>query len=282
MKDTVTVINETKKKDLFLVDPRNLRIEEGFNTRTDYGDIDALMNSIIENGVLVPLSGYKEGDFFVIVNGHRRFKAIQLALSLGNDIARVQFISGRKKTLEERIFDIVLTNDGKELSGLELGETYKKLLNFNYTIAEIAKKIGKTYKHVSDMIIVADSTKEVKTMIQDGNVSATLVAEVTAKVKDADMVTTIIKTASEKNTTTGKKKVTKKDIDLNFDIEKNIQPEQPTEKLYTLDEVKRLLIKQIDACANRVEDDDIRYVVATTKLVVNVPKPEEVSKPEEV
>jgi ParB/RepB/Spo0J family partition protein len=271
-----TAINETKKKDIFLVDPRLLKIEEGFNTRVDYGDIDELMNSIIENGVMIPLLGYKDGDFYYITNGHRRLKAIQLAISLGFEIARVPFISGRKKTLEERTFDIVLSNDGKQLTALELGETYKKLLNFNYTIAEIAKKLGKTYKHVADMVNVADSSKDIKILIQGGGVSATLVADVISKVKDADKVTTIIKNASEKNEIVGKKKVTKKDIkELNFDIEKNIEvPVESTEKTYTLSEVKKLLLKQIEACANRVEDEDIRYAVATTKLVLSVPKVE--------
>jgi len=274
--ETNTAINETKKRDIFLVDPRLLKVEEGFNTRVDYGDIEELMHSIIENGVMIPLLGYKEGDFYYITNGHRRLKAIQLAISLGYEIARVPFISGRKKTLEERIFDIVLSNDGKLLTALELGETYKKLLNFNYTIAEIAKKIGKTYKHVADMVNVAESSKDVKTMIQDGEVSATLVADVISKVKDVDKVTTIIKNASEKNVISGKKKVTKKDIEeLNFDIEKNIEtPVESTEKTYTLSEVKKLLLKQIEACADRVEDDDIKYVVSTTKLVISIPKAE--------
>lgn len=266
---TEITINDTKRKDMLLVDPRNLKIEEGFNTRIDYGDIDELMNSIIENGVQIPLKGYKDGDFFVIVNGHRRWTAIQKAIELGFQIARVPFISEKKKSIEERIFDIIITNDGKQLTSLELGETYKKLMNYNFTIPEIAKKIGKTYKHVSDCISVAECSKEVKTMIQDGDVSATLVAEVTSKVKDADKVTEIIKTASDKNKNTGKKKVTKRDIEeLNFDIEKNTT-EKTTEKTFTLSEVKKLLIDQITACANRVEDEDTKYIVSTTKMVLN-------------
>ncbi|MCK9415752.1 ParB/RepB/Spo0J family partition protein [Candidatus Dojkabacteria bacterium] len=264
---TEITINDTKRKDILLVDPKILKIEEGFNTRVDYGDIDELMNSIIENGVQIPLKGYKEGDLFVIVNGHRRFKAIQKAIELGFEIARIPFISEKKKSIEERIFDIIITNDGKQLTSLELGETYKKLMNYNFTIPEIAKKIGKTYKHVADCISVAECSKDIKTMIQDGDVSATLVAEVTSKVKDADKVTEIIRTASDQNKITGKKKVTKRDIELNFNIEKTT--EKTTEKTYTLSEVKKLLIDQITACANRVEDEDVKYIVSTTKLVLN-------------
>lgn len=266
---TKTTINDTKRKDMLLVDPKILMVEEGFNTRIDYGDIDELMYSIIENGVQIPLKGYKEGDFFVIVNGHRRFKAIQNAIELGYDIARVPFLSEKKKSIEERIFDIIITNDGKQLTSLELGETYKKLMNYNFTIAEIAKKTGKTYKHIADCISVAECSKEVKTMIQEGDVSSTLVAEVISKVKDVDKVTEIIKNASDQNKITGKKKVTKRDIDeLNFNIEKNTT-EKSTERTFTLAEVKKLLMDQIAACANRIEDEDVKYIVSTTKIVLN-------------
>ena len=55
-------ISEGKKKDLILVDPRQLKIED-WNPRFDLGDIEELKNSIIENGVLTPFVGYKEGDF---------------------------------------------------------------------------------------------------------------------------------------------------------------------------------------------------------------------------
>lgn len=218
----------------------------------------------------MPLKGYKEGDNFVVLHGHRRLKAVQKAIALGHEIARIPFISEKKKSIEERILDIIITNDGKQLTPLELGETYKKLITYNFTIAEIARRTGKTYKHVSDMISVADQSKEIKTMIQDGDVSATLVAEVTSKVKDVDKVAEIIKTASDKNKTEGKKtKVTKRDIgELNFNIEKTIT-ENTTEKTFTLAEVKKLLMNQIAACADRVEDEDIKYVVSTTKLVLN-------------
>lgn len=254
-----TAINKTQKKDILLVDPRLLRIEEGFNTRVDFGDIDELSSSIVENGVINPLRGYKEGDFYIIINGERRYRAIMLALNNGHEIARVPFISVHKKTMEERIFEIVTTNDGKPLTALELGETYKKLMNFGHTYSDIAKKVGKTVKHISDMVLVAESGKEIKTLITDGQVSATLVAEVKSKVKDVDAAENIIKKATAlKNG----QKVTKKDI---AEIQTN-------KVMFSEDDVIRLLTEQVKACANMLDVGEHRNLILNTKLVFSTEK----------
>ena len=50
-------IKETKKTDILLVDPRNIIVVDGFNVRTDMGDIEALAGSIVELGLQVPLMG---------------------------------------------------------------------------------------------------------------------------------------------------------------------------------------------------------------------------------
>lgn len=244
-------INKTKRSDVLYIDPKLVKIEEGFNTRNDYGDIEELSNSIIENGVRVPLRGYKEDEHYILTDGHRRFKAVNLALEKGIDIARMPFISEKKKSLEERIFDILVFNDGKQLTPLELGETYKRLTSYGYNATEISKKIGKTIKHVSDMIKVACSTKELKKLINDGLISASLVAEIKSKVKNDEEAEEIIKTVSTikkedaKNGNT-KEKVTKKDVD-------GLLPEKEeaisSSEQYPKEEVIELLKRQIKECA---------------------------------
>lgn len=267
-------INKTKRSDVLFIDPRIIEIEKGFNTRIEYGDIDELKTSIIENGVRVPMRGYKNGDVFVLTDGHRRFKAVNKALDEGIDIARVPFISEKKKSLEERIFDILLFNDGKTLTPLELGETYKKLLQYGYNFSEIAKKIGKTIKHVSDMVKVACSTKELKELIKDGDVSATLVADIKSKVKNDEEAEEIIKTVSsiKKETSGGdkkKEKVTKKDIE-------DLLPEKPKEEkenksenqqVFTKEEVLELLKQQKKACATG-QPMAIKLKIMSTELVL--------------
>ena len=48
-------LQKTTATDSYFVDPRNIAIIDGFNVRTDYGDIDSLAESIRESGVKVPL-----------------------------------------------------------------------------------------------------------------------------------------------------------------------------------------------------------------------------------
>lgn len=247
-------INKMQKKDILLIDPRMLKIEDGFNTRIDYGNIDELMNSIIENGVKVPLRGYKDGEFYIITDGHRRLLSVRKAIENGSEIARIPFISERKKPMEERIFDIILSNDGKPLTPIELCETYKKLQNFGFSITEIAKKIGKTYKHVNDMLCVAESSKDIKSMIADKQISATLVAEIKSKVKDIEEAETIIKNATTNKTG----KITKKDINQL----------KPKKKSYSHEQVKQLLRDQVKACADKIENPVTRGLIMTTKLVL--------------
>ncbi len=239
--EVVHEVLKTTKTDFYNVDPRLIKVVEGFNTRIDYGDLDELKLSIVENGVRVPLRGFKDGEFFYLNDGHRRLKAVQLAISEGHDIARVPFISEKKKSIEQRIFDILLFNDGKQLTPLELGETYHRLVACGYSFTEISVKIGKTVKHVSDMVTVADSSKDVKDMIKDGFVSASLVAEVKGKIKDTDKAEAIIKTAVNKPNG-AKSKITKKDIKNELPLDKN--------ETFTLDQVRELLKSQIEACAS--------------------------------
>lgn len=254
--EQITEVNKTKRSDIFFIDPSLLRIEPDFNTRIDYGDIDELKRSIIENGVRVPLRGYKDGDNYFITDGHRRFKAVSLAIEDGADIARVPFISEKKKSVEERCFDILLLNDGKALTPLELGDTYRRLQSYGYSFTEIANRIGKTVRHVSDMIGVASSSKDVKDFIREGYISATLVADIKSKVKDQTKAEDIIKTARGNNPGV---KVTKKNV-------ADLLPEEKI-KTFTLEKVRELLTEQIAACAAAVPDD-IKEDVFATSLVI--------------
>lgn len=276
-------LNKVQRKDLFFIDPKMLIIEEGFNTRNDYGNIEELKNSIIENGVKVPIRGYKEGDNFVIVDGHRRHRAVMIAIAEGNQIARVPFISEKKKNLEDRIFEILISNDGKPLTSLELGETYKKLQNFGYNASEIAKKIGKSVSHVLSMIDVASSSKEIKDAIKEESISATLVAEIKSKIENSEEAEEIIKVSVETLKEMGKKKVTRKDLDglLPNKEEKKKKEEEPLHiedkhtysKSYsnttpfTEQEVADLLKRQISECA-KVVPSCFRSRILSTSLVI--------------
>ena len=75
-----TESNATKRKDLFLIDPRNIVVEDGFNVRIDF-DLDELKEQIKANGVLNPITviAFKDenGDEkYRLVDGERRYREI--------------------------------------------------------------------------------------------------------------------------------------------------------------------------------------------------------------
>jgi ParB/RepB/Spo0J family partition protein len=281
------------RKDIFLVNPMNLLLEEGFNTRVDYGDLDELKNSILENGVKIPLRGFKRGDKYVINDGHRRYKAIMLAIGEGHEIVRVPFISEKPLTAEERLFEILLSNDGKPLTPLELGETYKKLQNFGFKVVEIAKRTGKSSSHILDMISVSGSSKEVKEAIKEGTISATLVKEVQKAVETPEQADEIIKVVTDVQKEAGEKKVTKKDFegilppkpkkekaakpasgeiesleDEPLHIKDKIHVKEYNSDLpFTEKEVADLLRRQIGECAKQVPSMFRKKVIETALVI---------------
>lgn len=169
-----------KRTDLLWIEPANLVVEDGFNVRYDYGDIDELAQSIIENGVKVPLRGVKNRgtDQYIITDGHRRFKAVQRAIELGATDLLVPFIPDERGISEEkRVLGMVVYNDGKRLTLLEEALVYDRLLSYGLTQAEIARKVGKSPTHISNCILLANAPTVVKNQIKEGNVSASFVIE---------------------------------------------------------------------------------------------------------
>ena len=84
-----------------MASPSIIIADENVNPRTDYGNIEELMQSIVENGIRNPLKGYKLGEKIILKDGHRRMRAIKLALSKGHQIERVPVILEQGKLNEE-------------------------------------------------------------------------------------------------------------------------------------------------------------------------------------
>ena len=228
-------IVETKRADRFFIDPRLIVVEEGFNTREDF-DLDDILPSIIENGVKVALTCYKEGDKYYLKDGERRYRAVMKAISMGHNIVRVPVITEKKTSIEERTFEILIRNSGKPLNPLELANTYLRLQTYGHTPDEIAKKIGKSVVHVYEMLKVAEMPKKVKEFIRNQNVTATQALTIKAALKDEGMLAEALTDAVDKhkdrkNVTNQKtKKITKNNIDPKFmkQVEK-LQPDIPYE-----------------------------------------------------
>lgn len=205
---------DTKKKDVWLVDPRRITVNWDENPRKDYGDMESLERSIAESGVKVPVKASKSGDSFVLTHGYRRMKAVFNLMNSGVDVGRIPVLTVPKSyNLEESLFDHWIENDGKRLEPIEEAELFKVLIGKGYTQSEIAKKIGKTPAHVSNMVKLASMPKEIKREIEEGNISSSLVVEISNDSGgNMEQVQETISKAKEKSKERGKDKVTKQDV----------------------------------------------------------------------
>lgn len=162
-----------KRKDLFIVDFSEVTLVDGFNVRYDYGDIDSLAESIKENGVKMPIRAYRENKKYQIVDGHRRFKAIELLESKGIKV-QIPLITEEKNTSEDqRVVDLLLTNGGKRLNPLEEAEVINRLVGFGYNDTKIAKKTSFSNTYVANLKLLHSANPDLKTMIKEGKISST-------------------------------------------------------------------------------------------------------------
>ena len=188
---------KTKKTDLMLIDPRNIIIEDNFNVRSDYGDIDELAKSIVEVGQLEPIMVAKQRgtEQYILTDGHRRMKAILKAIEQGHSIQYVKAIIATGN-MEDRIFAMVITGIGKKpLNNLEEGEAYKRLKAYGYENKDIAAKVGKSLQHIYNMLKLADTPQQVKKYIINGDISGNTVVSLLKDVKTAEDLLRVVEEA---------------------------------------------------------------------------------------
>lgn len=220
-----------KRSDLYHIPFSSLQIVDGFNVRQDYGDLESLSSSIEENGVKVPLRVFKEkgSELYNVVDGHRRLKAVELAIENGrldpDEFLIPCIMEGKGSNAEDRVLGMLLYNDGKRLNLLEEGEVFKRLINYGWTEVKIAEKVGKTRTHVDNCLLLLSASPELKQKIVDGEVSSSFVIEELRDQTSDEVVENI----EEAKKVTGAKKISKKHIDKvkKTAPKKTVRKEQP-------------------------------------------------------
>lgn len=183
---------EVKRTDGVQARYDRIHIEPGFNLRQEGAEleesIEALTQHILDGGRYPPLEVRvrAEGGFWV-VDGHRRHAAIGRALDRGAPLRNptdnhawihVVVFEGNE---EDRIARIITSAANKPLTAVEIAEGYKRLRAFNWTPAQIGKKVGKTAEHVLQLLALGDAGSDVRQMVSAGEVSATLAAKAARK-----------------------------------------------------------------------------------------------------
>jgi len=106
----------------------------------DEEQLNALANSIRENGVIQPIVVVKEGKKYKIVAGERRWRASKIA-GIEKIPAIIRTLDAQKR-LELSLIENVQRQD---LNPIEVATVYAKFrTQFNLTNAEISKRVGKS------------------------------------------------------------------------------------------------------------------------------------------
>lgn len=231
--------SKPKRKDLFLLTYDEIEIEKGFNPRVNYGDIDALAQSIIENGIKNPLRGFKnKNGKFVLTDGHRRLRATEIALQSQPEILIPFIIDTSNKSMEQRVIDVMICNDGLKLNPLEESEIVRRLVNYGMSDADIVQKTGKTNVYISNLKLLNSAPQRIKNLILQDVVSATLAMDVLRSTDSYEEAVEKIEGAVSMNKAEGKEKVVKRDIEKSLgkvnsysEIKKCIKSALKTEKV---------------------------------------------------
>lgn len=128
--------------------------------RVDMGDLEDLIASIKEKGILEPLlvRPSEVGGRYMIISGERRYRA-----ALEAELREVPCI---EMDVDERnVAEIALIENlqRKDLTAYEEAEGYLALIErFGYTHEEVAKKIGKSRSSVTEALSIAAIPSDIR------------------------------------------------------------------------------------------------------------------------
>jgi len=156
--------NNINKIDISKISPNKQQPRKSFEEK----EIKELSNSIKNQGLIQPIVVREiENNEYEIIAGERRWRACQLA-GLHSVECVVMSIS------EESVYELALVENiqRQNLNVVEEAKAYKNLIRINNLKNEdLAKKLGKSSSHISNLIRILELDDEIHQMIIDGKIS---------------------------------------------------------------------------------------------------------------
>jgi len=132
-------------------------------------EMEELISSIKEHGILQPLIVSPKDDKYEIVAGERRWRASKAA-EMRTVPAIVRTVKEQQK-LELAVIENVQRQD---LNPIEEARAYKKLADeFNLTQEQVAKKVGKSRPQVANFIRLLELPLEIQEAVASGEIPYT-------------------------------------------------------------------------------------------------------------
>jgi len=215
-------LNKTTKTDIFQIDPRNIVVVDGFNSRADFGDIDELARQIKECGMLNPISVQTMRDEngnekYRLVDGERRYRAVMKLINEGVEIARIKaLVIPRNLSEEELLIQQALRNEGKNFNEYEWGILAQKLKEkCGLTTSEVAQKIGKNPGVVTYWLQILELDEDTRNLVRDGKLCGSDLRRImTGNNHDDAGIKADIEQMKKKAEEKGEKKLSLADLDI--------------------------------------------------------------------
>ena len=134
----------------------------------DQEKLEALAESIKNHGVVQPIIVRREGSYYKIVAGERRWRAAKLA-GLKTIPVIIKDITSRE------VMEIALIENlqREDLNPIEEAEAYQKLIEeYSITQEEVAKIVGKSRAAIANSVRLLTLTDEIKEMLTDGRLTS--------------------------------------------------------------------------------------------------------------
>lgn len=130
-------------------------------------NMDELVDSIKEHGIIQPLIVTKKGERYELIAGERRLRA---AKTVG--LKKVPAILRAAKEMEKLELALIENIQRENLNPIDLANAYKMLADeFNLTQEEVAKKVGKSRPGVANTIRLLSLPEEIRLALIDGRIS---------------------------------------------------------------------------------------------------------------
>ena len=147
--------------------------------RKKFGNMESLVNSIKEKGVLQPILVREKADYFQIIAGERRYRAAKEAKL--KKVPVIQINANEEETMEIALIENI---QRENLNPIEEAEGYRLLIDrFGLTQEEASKKVGKDRATISNALRLLSLPEEIRTAIVKQQLTAGH-AKVLLSVKD--------------------------------------------------------------------------------------------------
>lgn len=131
-------------------------------------ELEDLVSSIAENGLLQPIVVRRFGDGFQLIAGERRFRAFK---QLGK--SQIPALVRSTDRDEQLVFALIENLQRSDLNAIEEAAAFRQLLrDFGLTHEEVAKRVGKSRTAVTNTLRLLDLPDEVRAEVSRGTISA--------------------------------------------------------------------------------------------------------------